>query len=357
MPLTTDTGVLAMAADYSRIHRLLKILMLIQGQKDWTAKRLALECHTTERSIYRDLKMLQGAGVPYFFDKENGGYAVQRDFFMPAVALTLEESLALVALAEQVGGREQVPFTKAAAKAIAKIRCNLPPKVQQELQKIDDLVAIHLSPVNPPEGTEDVYEVVRAALANRKTLECSYDSIGASQKGVDGNGGVKEIFLFRPYTLLFSQRAWYALGHHDGRGAVRCLKLNRFTRCKSTEILYDIPKSFAVGKHLGNAWRMIRGSKSYDVELRFDAEFAETIADTHWHATQEVIWNDDESITFWCEVDGLDEIVWWILGMGPHCVVKKPAELASQVSGLAAAIVKQYDAKPSSKPRKKITSL
>lgn len=343
-----------MPADYGRIHRLLKILLLIQGQRDWSAKRLAQECQTTERSIYRDLKMLQGAGVPYFFDKESGGYSVRRDFFMPAVSLTLEESLAIVALAEQVGGREQVPFTKAASKAIAKIRCNLPPKVQQELQKIDDLVAIHLSPVNPPEGTEDVYEVVRAALSNRKMLECSYDSISASQRTGNGDGTAKEIFRFKPYTLLFNLRAWYTLGYHEGRNAVRCLKLNRFTRCRPTDVSYEIPKSFSVGKHLGNAWRMIRGEQSHDVELHFDAEFAETVADTHWHSTQETIWHDDKSMTFRCTVDGLDEIVWWILGMGPHCVVKKPAELAQQVKSLAAAIVKQYEAKPAKKTGKKV---
>ena len=27
---------------------------------------------------------------------------------------------------------------------------------------------------------------------------------------------------------------------------------------------------------------------------------------------------------FRCKVDGLDEIVWWILGMGPNCIVKQP---------------------------------
>ena len=59
-----------MAADYSRIHRLLKILTLIQGAKGWTPKRLALECQTTERTIYRDMKMLEGAGIPNFYDDE-----------------------------------------------------------------------------------------------------------------------------------------------------------------------------------------------------------------------------------------------------------------------------------------------
>ena len=344
-----------MPADYGRIHRLLKILMLIQGQNDWTAKRLALECKTTERSIYRDLKMLQGAGVPYFFDKESGGYAVRRDFFMPAVSLTLEESLALVALAEQVGGGEQVPFTKAASKGIAKIRCNLPPVVQQELQKIDDLVAIQLSPVNPPEGMSDVYEIVRAALAGRTVLNCQYDSLGSSAAagGKKGDG----TFLFKPYTLLFSQRAWYTIGHHGGRGEVRCLKLNRFSQCQLTEKTFEIPNGFTVGKHLGNAWRMIRGKKTYEVELHFDAEFAETVADTHWHATQETIWQDDNSMIFRCKVDGLDEIVWWILSMGPHCVVKEPAELAERVRELGAGIAKQYEREERPAEKRKKTSV
>src|SRR3954462_14997426 len=106
-----------MAADYTRIHRLLRILTLIQGEKGWSAKRLALECGTTERNIYRDMKMLEGAGIPYFYDDESKGYAVRRVFFMPAVSLTQDESLALIALGEHGGEKEQIPFTKPAGRA------------------------------------------------------------------------------------------------------------------------------------------------------------------------------------------------------------------------------------------------
>ncbi len=110
-----------------------------------------------------------------------------------------------------------------------------------------------------------------------------------------------------------------------------------------TDLTYDIPKGFAVARHLGNAWRMIRGDKSRDVELLFDKEFAETVADTHWHKTQEVIWRDDGSMSVRCTVDGLDEIVWWVLSMGPHYVVKRPAELARRVQELAGGVVARYE--------------
>ena len=325
-----------MAADYSRIHRLLKILMLIQGSKGWTPARLAQECGTTQRTIYRDMKMLEGAGVPYFYDDESKSYAIRRDFFMPPVSLTLDESLALVALAEHIGGGEQVPFTKAASRAISKIRGLLPASIRTELEQVESRVVIKLAASSPPEASEDVYESMRSAIAKKQALRCTYESLSTSKNG--------KKFLLEPYTLFFSQRAWYAVGHHCEHKEVRCLKLNRFASIEPTDRSYQIPKNFALEGHLGNAWRMIRGTKSYNVVLEFDAEFAETIADTQWHHTQEIVWNEDDSISFSCKVDGLEEIVWWVLSMGPHCVVKQPKELAKSVKALAVQMLANYPA-------------
>src|SRR5690606_8879844 len=125
-----------MSADYSRIHRLLRILTLIQGSDGWTARRLAAECGTTERTIYRDMKMLEGAGIPYFHDARTNGYCIRRDFFLPPVQMTLDEALALAVLAEQVGAQEQIPFTRSAGKAITKIRSQLPAGLREELNRI-----------------------------------------------------------------------------------------------------------------------------------------------------------------------------------------------------------------------------
>jgi predicted DNA-binding transcriptional regulator YafY len=197
-----------MAVDYSRIHRLLKILTLIQGSKGWTPRRLALECGTTERTIYRDMKMLEGAGIPYFFDEQEKCYSIRRDFFLPPLQLTLDEALSLAVLAEHVGGAEHVPFTKAASRAISKVRGQLPAGIRNELGRIEDRVAIKLAATNPPEGAQDVFQVVRAALASRKALRCKYDSMNG-HAGPAENGA----FILKPFTLFFNHRAWYVVGH------------------------------------------------------------------------------------------------------------------------------------------------
>ena len=330
---------LAVAKKYGRIHRLLKIVTLIQSEKGWNVQRLAAACGVAERTIFRDMKMLEGAGIPYFHDEEAEGYRVRNDFFMPPVELTLAESLALIALSEQIGGKEQIPFMKAAARAIAKVRGQLPAGIRKDLADLDTHIDIKLAQASSEEGIQDVYDVVRQAIARRRVMKCSYESLASGK----GDAGEQEVFSFKPCKLFFSQRAWYAIGHHSGRGEVRCLRLSRFSRAQLTDKPYAIPDDFALEQHLGKAWRMIRGKKTYKVEMHFDAEFAETIAETHWHDTQQVLWQEDDSIIFRCEVDGLDEIVWWILSMGPHCLVRKPKVLIDRVTKLAGGIVDAYE--------------
>ncbi|MBI1338102.1 MAG: WYL domain-containing protein [Phycisphaera sp.] len=331
-----------MPADYKRIHRLLHILTLIQGQQGYTAQRLADECGVTVRTLYRDMKILESVGIPYFHDPETNGYRIHKHFFMPPVELTMDEALALVALAEHIGGKEQVPLTRAAGRAIAKVRGQLPQVIQNELSEIDKHIAIELGKAGPHDGIRDVYDTVRLAIARKRVLECRYESVETSLGNPKSDGKGNEMFEFRPYALLFSQRAWYAVGYHCGRKAVRNLKLNRFTHIKQTPKPYMIPDDFKVEDHLGDAWRMIRGPRKYEVEIVFDREFAETIADTHWHRTQQAEFHEDGSITMRFKVDGLDEIVWWVLSMGPHCEVKKPPELVERVKELAQATVTRY---------------
>ena len=148
-------------------------------------------------------------------------------------------------------------------------------------------------------------------------------------------------FEFAPYALFFCVRAWYVIGKRSDRNDLRCMKLSRFTKATATDRPYPPPRSFTLEKHLGNAWRMMRG-KDVEIELRFDAEFAETIADTRWHKTQDIQQHPDGSCTFTATVSGFEEIVWWILSMGPHCKVIRPKALADRVCDLAAATAAVY---------------
>jgi proteasome accessory factor B len=333
---TSGSASRPLEAEYARLHRVLQVIQLIQQQDGWDAKALARACGVTERTIYRDLTLLQGANIPFFFDEDRRCYRIRQDFFMPPIDLALDEALALVALGEEIGKKEQIPFTLAAARAVAKIRAQLPAKVRTQLKALDHHLAIRLGEAGSSDGIGDVFAKVQAAQIQKRCLKCRYEG--------SGKNGYSKPFLLRPYKLLFERRAWYVMGHHCGHDEVRCMKLSRFTQVEATDTSFEVPKAFSMDKHLGNAWRMIKGDKTYDIELAFDAEFAENVADTHWHKTQKVDWNPDGSIRFRCRVDGLDEIQWWVLARGHHCRVLKPRELADRVRDLAKKTAEQYGA-------------
>lgn len=336
-----------MAADYTPVLRLLETITLIQGQDGWTAPKLAERFGVDRRTVYRYMKVLDQLGVPYFHDRASGGYRIRRDYFMPPVQLSLDEALAVIALGEHAGSRGQVPLMRAAGKAIAKVRGQLPPAVREQVGALEDAITLDLARAGGDAEVQDVYEKVRRAIVERRALQCTYESIRATLAEEDTDG---EQFLFHPYALWYSQRAWYAVGHHAGRDGVRKLKLSRFSRVTLTDRRFAVPRGFSVAKELGNAWRMMRGP-THRVAVRFDREFADTITDTAWHPTQQVDEPDaDGRVTLRFTVDGLDEIVWWVLSMGPHAVVLDPPELATRVQQLAAGILDRYQTQPTPKP-------
>ena len=326
--------------DYTtRVSRLLRIICLIQSGQTWSPKALAEELGTSERNVYRDIDQIKGAGVPVTYDKSAQTYRIDGQFFLPPVRLDLEEALALAALCESISESEQIPFLSPAIRAMQKIEAQLPRDITEDLRERLSALAIRTARAMEPDGFKDVYDRVVQAIADRRSLLCKYDAAASSEPDFDPDAE----FDFEPYAVFFAVRAWYAVGRRSDRDGLRTLKLNRFNKFSPTERPYEIPASFSLDSHLGNAWNMINAGPDVDVELIFDPDFAETIADTRWHPTQETEHLEDGSCRFTATGAGMDEIVWWILSMGPHCQVVRPPELAECVRQLAARTAGLYD--------------
>jgi predicted DNA-binding transcriptional regulator YafY len=336
----TDSAAAAAAAadgstptkkDDKKLVRMMKLVNLVQSGRPHTPATLAGELGVGERSVHRYIKDLEKSGIPLVFDAEWGGYRPRHGTFMAPVALTADEALALAAVCTMVAEQDAIAFTQPAVSALNKIAATLPEDLRDEMRDVSDAMMLRTPGTNPGDGHGDVYDTVRRAIAQRRALVCRYDALHGR--------GTDEEFDFEPYALLFSVRAWYAVGYRSDREALRTLKLSRFSKCTPTGRAYEIPADFSLETHLGNAWGMIRGETEYDVELRIDAAFAETFSDTEWHRTQELEWLDDGGVVFRCRVAGLDEIVWWVLGLGSQCTVVQPPELRERVREEARAIL------------------
>ena len=321
----------------SKIDRLVRLILLLQQDAAGNALDLARRFGVDRRTIHRYFEDLSGLDVPWYFDEDAQRYRMHNQFFLPPTQLTTAESLSLIALVEQVAGHGQIPLTQPAQLAVEKIRGRLNDRVLAELGHGPSHINIHLAAGSDadPDNLDDVYARVYHAIRHGRKLRCRYDSANTAS---DGDAW----FHFQPYRLWFEQRAWYVVGYHEDRAALRCLKLMRFSGIELTEEPYAIPDDFSIEAYRGHAWRMIRGGQIYDVAIHFDAAVAETVSDTRWHATQSIEDHDDDSITFRCRVDGLDEIKHWVLGYGQWAKVLSPPELADEIAAIAKATAERY---------------
>ncbi len=317
-----------------KLPRVLELVALLQGGPARTAAQLARELGVSARSIKRYVQDLLEAKVPVYHDREAGGYRVRRDYYLRPVDLTLSEAVALALLCEKVAGSRRIPNLGDATRALSKIESNLPAILRDELRGLASRMDVRTERAEYEGDSAAHYAEVQRAILRGTALQAWYEPARP--------GAVTEEFEFEPYALFFSVRAWYVVGRHSARRAVRTLKLVRFQRLKPLARRYRVPRGFSLERHTGNAWRMIRGDKDYSVELRFDPSFAQGVSETYWHPTQDFAFDHDGSLTMRFRVSGLDEIVWWVLSMGPHCRVIRPAALRSRVKALAHEVAAQY---------------
>lgn len=319
--------------DISRLHRVLKIITLLQTRRHYGPDDLARELEVSRRTVYRDLNMLELAGIPFYYDREKGGYEIHNTYWLPPVNLDIEEALSLVALARTTVDREAIPLMGKALDAARKIESQLPLAIRAAVGELAENVRIRRGPVARHDQLDETYETVRRAIATRHTLAGRYISFAEKRQlpvTVD------------PYWLVFHDRAWYLLGHSHGHGEVRTFKLGRFAELKTMPGRFD-PPTETLEDHLGNAWRFIPEGREYDVVLRFKPLVAANVAEVRWHRTQDVTWHDDGSIDFRVRVDGLGEIFWWVLGYGDQVRVLEPKTLRDRVRKTARSVAEKYE--------------
>jgi proteasome accessory factor B len=318
--------------DISRLHRVLKIITLLQTRRHYSPEALARELEVSRRTIYRDLNMLELAGIPFYFDRQKGGYAIHQTYWLPPINLSIEEAMSLIALAERCTGDEAVPLLGKAVDAARKIESQLPLAIRAAVGHMSRGVAIRRGPVARHDELEPAYETARKAIADRRALEGRYISFHEK----------KQIRVcLEPYWLVFHDRAWYVIGRSRTHRAVRTFKLGRFVDLVPTGEAFKAPGT-TLEEYLGNAWRFMPEGREYDVRLRFAPLVAPNVAEVRWHKTQKVAWQDDGSMLFDVRVDGLKEIFWWILGYGDQVEVLAPAALRDRVRKAAENVLRTY---------------
>ena len=108
-------------------QRLFQLYLRLLHGEQVTATALAEEIGTSERTIYRDVQRLAGAGLQVH-GAPGVGYRLRESPAFPPLLLTADEMRALVAGANAAQGSGDAAIARAAGSLLDKVRAIVPPR-------------------------------------------------------------------------------------------------------------------------------------------------------------------------------------------------------------------------------------
>lgn len=305
----------------NRLGRVLKTLQLIQGRGRWNAKEIARELGWAERTVYRDLIVLEAAGVPCYFDQELQAYRISEGWRFPTINLSNDELVGL-AIATTITRSPGLDVGTGAKATTQKLSATSKLETQELIEDAEQLIQVLDLKLADHSRHADKLRIAQWALLERKQLIGEYKSPYLKDP-------VK--LSLHPYRLCLTHQAWYLIAKDAKEPGPRVYRIMRFTSLAKSGHAADVPGCFDLREYFGNAWAVYRGKESYAIELLFSKEAAPLVTETKWHSTQEEQWHRNGAVTLRFQVDGLDEIVWWVLGWSGRATVLEPALLREMV--------------------------
>lgn len=209
--------------DATRIARLTAILTSLQSGKLVTANQLAAKFSVSVRTIYRDMKTLELAGVPVYTE-EGKGYSLMEGYKLPPVMFTENEANALITAAHLVNKTRDTSLVNEYSTAIDKIRAVLRLGTKEKALLLSQRIAI--SPAFTESASSDSLTQIQAALTGFKVLKITY------QNGDTEDSTEREI---EPFGLYYSlEENWLVIAFCRLRNDFRMFRLDRITSLTST---------------------------------------------------------------------------------------------------------------------------
>lgn len=183
-----------------RADRLISILMLLQMHKKLTASELSKKLEVSVRTIYRDIDILSGIGVPIVADKGiNGGIKLLGDYKTSLTGINKKE---LFSLLIPTGDKifEDLGIEDLKYSTMLKILGNSSHNQIEELENIQNYIYIDMYTWNEPNISLDIdiLSILQNAVWNSKSLKLLYRKIDET----------KEIVI-NPLGLVCKRGVWY----------------------------------------------------------------------------------------------------------------------------------------------------
>jgi predicted DNA-binding transcriptional regulator YafY len=295
--------------------RLFHILYYLLNKERATAPELAEKFEVSQRTIYRDIEALSGAGIPVYAEPgRNGGISLLQDFVLDRALLSRQEKQETLAALQSISATGSALAMDTLAKLSA-------------LFHIEDAgwLEVDFSRWGKKSADSAKFEQLKTAVIQHREINIVYENTNSQTS----------VRTVQPLKLSYKSKEWYLKAFCLEKQDFRMFKLNRILHLDVLDQTF-VPKLYPEAEpDYGQTCPKIALLFSKEIAYRIYDEFDETQI-----ARQD---NGDFLVSARLPVD--QWLIGYLLSFGAQVEVKEPAYLREILAAQAREIYQKHSEK------------
>ncbi len=313
----------------NRFDRITAILISLQTRRVITAQQLSERFDISIRTVYRDIRTLEEAGVP-IISEAGVGYSLMDGYRLPPVMFTPQEALSFVASEKLMQKFTDQSIGGHYRSAMEKIKSVLRNAEKDMIDKLEKNVQINPQHAAINESLPTTLDILFRSIATQKIVRMHYQAFFSDEPIW------REI---EPIGVFHENQYWYVIGYCLKRRAYRQFRADRMKDISLTEVAHTRKhRSLDEIRELNRAEHV-----KTKVVIEIDkATFKYIKERSYYFGLETEVFNGNRvTLTFWTDELELG-FARWLLMFGDKVKIIEPERLQNQVKTLVQSIAKNF---------------
>ncbi len=312
----------------NRIDRVSAILIQLQSKRIVKAQDIADRFNISLRTVYRDIRTLEEAGIPLV--GETGiGYSIMDGYRLPPVMFTIDEATAFLTAEKLVEKLTDTSTDESYKSAMYKIKSVLRSTEKEYLETIDHHIEVIDNPYLPKERTShNSLQPILKSIAEKKVLSIHYFANHSQEKTA------RDI---EPIGIFYYGSYWHLIAFCQLRKDYRDFRIDRINQMTYTPLPFkkEHPSLKAYLK------QVTKEKELQQVVMLVDKDTVKYFGEQKYYngfVSQRETKNQIEMTFLTCSMEGFAR---WYMMFGDSAEIISPDNLKQTIKKMATAIAKK----------------
>ena len=311
----------------NRLERLSSIIIHLQSKRMVTARELAQRYDVCIRTIYRDIRSLEAAGIP-IASESGSGYFLVEGYHLPPVTFTSDEAGALLLAGKLAGTFADANTKKDFDSALYKIKAVLNNQDKRFISELEDKLYVFGTEQNAPIESNFIKDI-QLAIYTKSIIEIQYHSPSQEQTTVR---------KIEPVSLGYYAFHWHLIAYCHLRNSYRDFRVDRIEKLALLDQRFE--KTHPPIETIIREMFELKNPCKAAIRLKKDINYDVFKKKYKLGILEEKDLGDKVEITLL--IDSLPLLGEWLFHFGKDVEVLYPAELEKILKQYAKEIAQQY---------------